>query len=177
MRAVQSFMDQVYIDAELIIIADGCEKAELIYNLYFNKIPNIHFKKINKQALFSGVVRQTGIFMAKGEIISYLDHDDFIGKKHLKIISDNFTGEWVYYNDWRITGKEGNNLVFTERVVAPQLYYIGTSMISHRRDLNVVWGDGYAHDWRMIEQYLIPRKGTSIITPQYYVCHFHPIDL
>lgn len=176
-RAVTSFIKQSFTDAELIIIADGCEKAEAIYNEQFTTYLNIKFKRIEKQSKFSGRVRQTGIELAKGEIITYLDHDDFIGKDHLMIINDNFTGDWVYYNDYRIKCKEGDSLVFIERAVAPQLYYIGTSMISHRRDINVVWGDGYAHDWRMIEQYLIPRKGIKIITPQYYVCHFHPIDL
>jgi hypothetical protein len=50
-------------------------------------------------------------------------------------------------------------------------------MISHRKDLNVVWGDNYAHDWRMIERYLLPHPSIQIPMPQYYVCHFHPIDL
>jgi len=177
MRAVQSFIDQEFKDAELIIISDGSQEAENVYDLYFNQVTNIRFKKIDKQILFSGMVRQSGIEIAKGEIISYLDADDMLGKDHLKIINDNFTSDWVYYNDYLIKGKEGDSLVFTERKVAPQLYYIGTSMIAHRRDLNVVWGDGYCHDWRMIERYLIPRKGIKIPTPQYYVCHFHPIDL
>jgi glycosyltransferase involved in cell wall biosynthesis len=174
-RAVNSFLMQTFTDAELIIIADGCLIAQQLYKKYHHD--NIRFIFIDKQPLFSGKVRQAGIDIAQGEIITYLDHDDFIGEDHLKIINENFTGDWVYYNDYRIKGSEGAKLIFIERQVSPQLYYIGTSMLSHRKDLNVVWGDGYAHDWRMIERYLLPHQGTKIETPRYYVCHFHPIDL
>jgi glycosyltransferase involved in cell wall biosynthesis len=179
-RAVNSFLNQSFKDAELIIISDGCKIAELLYSIYYKDYPQIIFKLIEKQPVFGGQVRQTGIEMSQGEIITYLDHDDFIGVDHLKIINENFDTlkyGWCFYNDWLIKGKEGSELIFRERCVAPQLYYVGTSMIAHRRDLNVVWGDGYAHDWRMIEKYLLNHAGIRIQTTQYYVCHFHPIDL
>ena len=176
MRAVTSFINQTFIDAELIIVSDGCLKSESLYKKYFFFNSNIRFKKIDKQLLFSGNVRQTGIDMAQGEIICYLDHDDFLGKDHLKIINKYFTGSWVYYNDWLIQGKAESGLTFSERNVSPQLYYIGSSMIAHKKNLNIKWGDGYAHDWRMIEKYLLPYPGVLIPTPQYYVCHFHPKD-
>lgn len=173
-RAVESFLNQSFTDAELIIISDGCRIAEGIYKKYYSD--KVIFRYMEKQPLFSGAVRQTGINLAQGEIVTYLDHDDFIGVDHLRIINENFESEWVYYNDYLIQGKEGESLVFTEREVSPSLYYIGTSMIAHKKSLNVVWPDGYAHDWRMIEKCLLPHKGTRIVTPQYYVCHFHPKD-
>ena len=184
MRAVQSFIEQSFQDAELIIIADGCLKAEAIYKKYFSFEVNIRFKRIEKQSQrYAGKVRQTGIEMAQGEIIIYLDHDDFIGKNHLKIISENFDTDkygWVYYNDYLIVallkGKDEITFIANERPVSPQLFYIGTSMISHKRNLNVIWPDGYTHDWRMIESCLLPHLGIKIPTAEYYVCHFHPND-
>lgn len=175
-RAVSSFLAQSFTDAELVIISDGCMKSESNYMKYFQKESNIRFTRIDKQPLFSGNVRQMGLSMAEGQIICYLDHDDFIGEDHLKIINEAFKGDWVYFNDWLIQGKRDEGLIFTERTVSPSLYYIGTSMIAHRKDINVQWGGGYAHDWRMIETYLLPRQGIRIATPQYYVCHFHPKD-
>ncbi len=177
-RAVSSFINQSFDDAELIIISDGCDKTAEIYNKKFSVYPKIRFKKIQKQPLFSGNVRQTGIEIAQGEIITYLDHDDFIGVDHLKIINDNFDPnyKWCFYNDYLIQGKENNELLFKIREVSPTLYYIGTSMISHLKSLNVQWPDGYAHDWRMIESCLLPHAGIKITTPRYYVCHFHPKD-
>lgn len=175
-RAVESFLWQSFKDAELIIISDGCKIAEKIWEKHYSHIPQIRFQYIEKQSSFSGKVRQTGIEMSRGEIITYLDHDDFIGKDHLQIINDNFISEWCYYNDYLIQGMEGNELIFKVREVSPSLYYIGTSMISHLKSLNVQWSDGYAHDWRMIESYLLPHTGVKIPMPQYYVCHFHPKD-
>jgi glycosyltransferase involved in cell wall biosynthesis len=171
MRAVQSFMDQEFTDAELIIIADGCSKAESVYNLYFSEIPNIHFKRIEKQVPFSGIVRQTGIGMAKGDIICYLDADDIIGKKHLLIINEFFDlslYDWAFYDDHVIMDEQFN---FATRNVSIAYACIGTSTIAHKRSVNVVWGDGYGHDWRLIETYLANRPGIKIPTPQYYVCH------
>ena len=172
-RAVLSFQMQSFKDTELIIVSDGSELAEKIYNEYFITDPQIKFISISKQSLFSGVVRQTGIEKSKGEIICYLDHDDVIGTDHLKMINEGFTGHWVHYNDFLIRNKELTEC--TERQVRPELFYIGTSSIAHLRSLNVVWGDGYAHDWRMIEKYLLPYP-TKKIHSQYYVCHFHPND-
>jgi len=178
-RAVASFLYQSFFDAELIIISDGCDKSQKIYDEEFSRFPKIRFKKIEKQPLFSGSVRQSGIEMAQGDIITYLDHDDFLGCGHLKIINDNFNTSkysWAFYNDYLIQGKENDSHIFKEREVKPQLFYIGTSMISHKKSLNAVWPDGYAHDWRMIESCLLPHPGIKIPTPQYYVCHFHPKD-
>jgi glycosyltransferase involved in cell wall biosynthesis len=172
MRAVDSFINQTFKDAELIIVADGCRIAERIYLEYYRHLSYIRFKYIDKQTLYSGVVRQTGIEMAVGEIICYLDHDDMFGKEHLAIINENFDTEkydWIYYDDF-IINPDGTIII---REVHQEVCYIGTSSISHKRNVNVVWGNKYGHDWYMIEKYLLPlSKNIKISTPQYYVCHY-----
>jgi len=81
-RAVNSYLSQDYQDKELIIISDGCsETVNLVKNFYQQK--HIHLIEIKKQPLFSGNVRQAGINVAKGEIITYLDSDDFFWCKPL----------------------------------------------------------------------------------------------
>jgi glycosyltransferase involved in cell wall biosynthesis len=174
-RAVDSFCYQTFKDCELIIVSDGSKRAEEIYLQYYKEISNIRFKYIEKQATYSGVVRQTGLKMAKGEIICYLDHDDMFGNDHLKIISDNFDTskyEWVYYDDY-----EANDEIVLVREVKPEITKIGTSSIAHRRNVEVVWGNKYGHDWYMIEKYLIPRIGMKITIPLYYVCHRSNINV
>jgi len=171
-RAVDSFLDQSFKDAELIIIADGDSLAENIYEEYWLYTPQVRFKLIAKQPSFSGFVRQTGIEMAQGEIICYLDHDDMFGKDHLKIINKNFDfskHDWVYYNDFVILNADHS--LKEERYNIISLGRIGTSSIAHKKSLNVVWDDGYEHDWRMIEKYLLPHLVIKIPTPEYYVCH------
>ena len=170
-RAVQSFIDQEFKDAELIIISDNCGDSERIYQAYYANIPSIRFKRIEKQPLFGGMVRQTGLNMAEGEIICYLDHDDMFGPKHLAIISENFDTskyDWVYYDDFLVIDSLFNIIV---RNTVPVACEIGTSSIAHKRNICAVWKDCYGHDWKIISEFLLDRPGIKIPAPQYYVCH------
>jgi glycosyltransferase involved in cell wall biosynthesis len=171
-RAVNSFINQSFKDAELIIVADGCKMAEAIYHLYLPRVTNIRFKLIDKQVPWGGKVRQTGIEMASGKIICYLDHDDMLGNDHLSIINANFNLRkyaWAYYDDIILADSTGN--IPQIRNVRKQQCSIGTSSIAHRKSAKVIWGDGYVHDWYMIEKCLLHLPDTKIQTPQYYVAH------
>jgi glycosyltransferase involved in cell wall biosynthesis len=173
-RAVNSFINQSFKDAELIIVADGCRIAEALYKKYYIHISNIRFQYIVKQPKWGGAMRQTGIGMAKGKIICYLDADDMFGKEHLSIINKNFDlrkYDWVYYDDYIIFDNEVGRNNLEKRDVQKIICTIGTSSISHKKTTKLIWGDGYGHDWFMIEKYLLPLKSMKITTPQYYVCH------
>jgi glycosyltransferase involved in cell wall biosynthesis len=171
-RAVNSFLSQEFKDAELVIISDGCLRAQRLHNIHFVDMPNVQFKLIDKQVLFSGVVRNTGIELAQGELICYLDHDDMFGPRHLLTINNNFNTisyDWCYYNDLLVTDANFNVI---ERNVSPHPCWIGTSCIVHKKTIGVRWTDGYGHDWELIKNYLFNRRpGIKIPTPQYYVCH------
>ena len=175
-NAVNSFLNQSLKGSELIIISDGCEKAEKIYGEMFTRCLNVRFRGIDKQPIFSGTPRNMGIQTATGDVICYLDHDDAFGPNHLQIIHDNFDTskhDWVWYNDYVVDTILAEK---AERNVFPAMNVIGTSAIAHRKKAGVVWGDGYAHDFRMIEACLLPRPGIKIPTPEYYVCHFRKIE-
>lgn len=111
-RAVDSYLNQTFKDSELIIVSDGCHVADLMWRKNYAHEKSIKFIMIKKQSAFSGQVRQIGIEKARGDIICYLDHDDFIGADHLKIINENFDFkyDWVFYNDYLIKGKEAEKL-------------------------------------------------------------------
>ena len=175
-RAVHSFLRQTYKDSELIIISDGCQIADRIYHENFEYQLRIKFIRIIKQPDFGGGVRQAGLNLAKGNIVCYLDHDDFFGRNHLKLIAEKFKGDWIYYDDFIITSKDDTGFHATKRDVIPKICSIGTSSIAHKRSLNVVWGDGYGHDWRMIEKYLLPHSNAKIPKAEYYVCHTSNTD-
>ncbi|MFM6993729.1 MAG: glycosyltransferase family A protein, partial [Sediminibacterium sp.] len=101
-RAINSVLAQSFEDWELVVIADGCEKTEIIVKPYvYEYLPKVRLLQIPKQKTWSGAVRNAGIFNAKGEIIIYLDVDDYWGTDHLKIVNDNFKkNDWVIFNDW-----------------------------------------------------------------------------
>lgn len=171
-RAVNSFVNQIFTDSELIIISDGSKRIEELYQSTFIKFSNVKFVYLEKQPLFSGNIRQAGLGIAEGDIICYLDADDVFGLNHLAIINEDFKTDlydWVYWDDVIIMNPE-----FTSNIVRgtnPVPGYIGSSSIAHKRALDVIWGDGYGHDWNVIDKYLMGRPATKIRTPQYYVCH------
>lgn len=171
--AVMSFLANTYPNKELIIVSDGCDIAEKIYNACL-VYDNIVFKKIPKQPLFSGNVRAEGVKLATGELICYLDSDDNIGKFHLQTIVNNFTTkpalDWVYYND--IIYKPNQQPITRETHLV--LGFVGTSAIAHRSDCNVSWQccDNYNHDWLFIQKLMAYSNSyIKIFGATYYVCH------
>jgi glycosyltransferase involved in cell wall biosynthesis len=172
-RAVNSFLNQTFKDAELIIVSDGCEKTnQITHNEYLNN-SSIKLIELQKQPLFSGNVRQTGLNAAVGEIICYLDSDDVFGEYHLQIINtfDDRNFDWCYYDDYIFDGVKK-----ITRSVKPEHCYIGTSSICHTKKCGFKWQDGYGHDWRSIEK-ILNLKYYKLTTPEYIVCHIHGLKI
>jgi len=153
-RAVKSFLNQTHEDKELIIVADGCEKTLNLYNQHFSDKENVKIIPIPKQPLYSGTMRNIAYDVCEGDLVTYLDADDCIGKDHLKIILEQFNFEevdWVYYNDYMTLNKEFTKLHIRE--VEPRWASIGTSSISHKHPKLLKNGEwlkfstGYGHDF------------------------------
>jgi glycosyltransferase involved in cell wall biosynthesis len=147
-RAVNSFKKQTYQNKELIIVSDGCQLTVELYNRFFANDDNIKLIQIPKQQLYSGEMRNAAFKIADGDIISYLDSDDILGKNHLQIIVDGFDLEkfdFVYYDDLMVLDSTFKK--FYNRIVEPRWASIGTSSISHKKDINVSWSTGYGHDF------------------------------
>lgn len=147
-RAVNSFKKQTYQNKELIIVSDGCQLTVELYNRFFANDDNIKLIQIPKQQLYSGEMRNAAFKIADGDIISYLDSDDILGKNHLQIIVDGFDLEkfdFVYYDDLMVLDSTFKK--FYNRIVEPRWASIGTSSISHKNNINVSWSTGYGHDF------------------------------
>ena len=179
-RAVKSFLNQTYENKELIIVSDGCQVTEYLYDNHFKNNSLIKFKLIEKQPLYSGNVRNTGLNMATGDIITYLDADDVIGKKQLEILAENFSDDidYIYYNDWLVLDK--NFKTFQKRYVIPRWASIGTSSVTHRNieKLKNKWPDGYGHDFLFVLKMnaLGLRYKKMKTNSQYFVCHYSGAD-
>ena len=89
-RAVQSFQQQTYKNAELIIVADDDTKVHQIYNRHFSDKKDIKFiysdrpetpemyTDLEGGTYYRGLARQIGRSIASGEIVTYMDSDDLI---------------------------------------------------------------------------------------------------
>ena len=179
-RAVKSFLNQTHQDKELIIISDGDQVVEYLYDEHFKDNPLVKFKLIPKQPMYSGNVRNEGLEMATGDIISYLDADDVIGKNHLQIIANGFSDDvdMVYYNDYLVLDKGFKK--FQKRYVDMRWASIGTSSISHRNldKVKGTWPSGYGHDFLMVLKLnsLGLRHKKLKTNSQYFVCHYSGAD-
>lgn len=163
-RAVESALNQDYKNIEMIVVADGClETARLVWDYKLTLI------KINKQPPFSGNVRNAGIEAATGDIICYLDADDYLGTDHVSTIVKNFTGDWVWFNDLTLVRDK-----FVERECTLKQGFCGTSNIAHKRSMKARWLEfnkyGY-DDWNFIQELSKESEGVKIKTPSYIVCH------
>lgn len=170
-RAVESVLGQSFEDWELIIVADGCQKtAEIIKPFVYEYLPKIRLLEIPKYKTWAGAVRNAGIFKAEGEIITYLDIDDYLGSDHLKLINDGFAeNDWVFFNDLNYDVKKG----WYENLCSFEYGKCGTSNIAHKRSLGAYWtSNNYAHDFVMIGNLKgMSKNFTHIGRSEYYVAH------
>lgn len=169
-RALDSVKDQLFMDYEVIVIADGCQKTfDLMQEHY--ALPGWKCSLIQKEKTFSGRPRNLGIDKAQGEYIIYLDIDDFWGDKHLNIVADQLDGlDWVWFDDyiWNESGKE-----FQRRSCnVYKKFSCGTSNICHKKFPDLFWKtEGYLHDYDFIKQLMQYKKFKQVQAPEYYVCH------
>ena len=182
-RAVQSFSWQTYRNCELVIVADGCTITRDIYydTIVKSKIPGIKYTWLDKQPLFSGRVRNTGILIADGEIICYLDTDDYFEKDHIQKMVEWFQERfhpWLYFDD-QVAVKAGDSSYSTisEKRRRENKFLqgrIGTSAIIHRKNIKSRWKDGYGHDWEFVNDLYKESGNVEVYAPTangYVVCH------
>jgi glycosyltransferase involved in cell wall biosynthesis len=186
-RAVKSFLNQSFDgEKELLIVSDGCPITIKLYEENFKDEKEIKIIGLPKQELYSGQMRNVAIEQADGDIITYLDSDDAIGKRHLEMIDNQFDidkYDWIYYDDYMVLNKEFTKLHI--RKVETRFGSIGSSSISHKNPKllgydgkKIKWTSGYGHDWifvlRLNSAGLTFKKVEKM--PQYLVCHYYKGD-
>jgi glycosyltransferase involved in cell wall biosynthesis len=168
-RSIQSLLNQTYTDYEGIIVSDGCEITKLLFEKHFSSCPQLKIVVIPKQRLWSGKVRNAGISAAQGDYITYLDTDDVIGVNHLlKINAGLGTYDWLWYDDYIVNQK----MVPKPNACELKFGKCGTSNITHKRSLNLLWENStYAHDWRFIQSMFKYANNAKVETTEYFICH------
>lgn len=113
LRAVQSFIDQTNKDSELIIVSDGCFITHELYYKYYKDNDRIKYIFVDKdtpnmyegeQKYYRGLPRQIGRSIATGDVITYMDSDDFLlthAFEYLKRIwLKNNNAMWLINQSW-----------------------------------------------------------------------------
>lgn len=76
-RCIESILKQTFRNIEIILIDDGSsDKCPQICDLYAKRDPRI--KVIHKENAGAGIARNSGIELATGKFISFVDSDDYI---------------------------------------------------------------------------------------------------
>ncbi len=166
-RAIESVINQTFKDWELIVVADGCKKTvEIVQKITDERVILLY---IDKQKLWSGYVRNTGIDRAQGGYICYLDIDDCFAPEHLAEIAPLLKGkDWYWCDDYVYNGTEFRH----RKCNVDKLGQCGTSNLIHKK---IAWWeakDGYAHDWNFLNNLKSASKNYEYIKAgRYLVCH------
>lgn len=184
-RAVESVLAQSLMDLELVVVSDGCPETVDIVAKYYIGSSRMRLCAIEKQPIWSGVPRNTGIRNATGEWITYLDTDDLLGVDHLAKLRSGLKSPppngWAYFDDWYWSAARQ---VFERRACdIDKLGSHGTSNIVHRADLGVWWPQdanraNYKHDHHFVAALKAKGEGVRIPAGEYYVAHdvLHTVD-
>jgi glycosyltransferase involved in cell wall biosynthesis len=168
-RAINSVLKQTYQDFEVIAVSDGCQKTVDIVSRITDE--RVSCYSIPKSKVWSGEPRNTGIDVATGEFILYLDVDDLYGENHLQNISTQLgTYDWVWFDDIRYHPKSDE--WYINKCDIKQMGKHGTSNVCHKRSLPYRWDHtGYAHDYYFIKHLRQNNNMARIDGGEYYVCH------
>lgn len=90
-RAIESILNQTYEDYEIIVVDDNDENSEYRKSMQnimqkYEEYDNITYVK-HKENKNGAAARNTGIRLAKGDYITFLDDDDYFLKDRLKILT------------------------------------------------------------------------------------------
>lgn len=211
-RAVESFNQQIYKNCELIIVADGCVNTFNTYMAKYQSNPNIKIAYVDKKGVgkmyddakddkkfFRGLPRQIGLEMATGEIVTYMDSDDFLLPKFtLGILSsynmkpeadwyinrswyDNIEADWeketvfASYDRSKAIKIDGIPSKWVATKLKDRLIILSPWLLTHKRNLNIKWRDtiGNSEDVDFNTRLRLEYKNGFVYeTPSYVRCHY-----
>jgi len=84
-RTIESVLAQTFGDFEIIVVDDGStdNTSEIVRSIVDNRL--IYHPKANEER---AVARNTGVAMARGKYVTFLDSDDLLYENHLQAAAD-----------------------------------------------------------------------------------------
>lgn len=111
LRAVNSVLNQKHENVELVLVSDGCPVTKKIYEIHFKNNPKVKFAYVDKdlnltlsvkpgERFYRGVPREVGRAIATGNIITYLDTDDYALPTHALTLVRDWTSALSQNKDY-----------------------------------------------------------------------------
>lgn len=124
-RAIQSVLDQEFTDWELIIVDDGSvDDTKTVIASFLDKRIRYYWQE-NRE--LNGA-RNTGIRLAKGQYLAFLDDDDLYLKKHLLVlyshIAKNQSDVNIFRTGMLLESKLGAQKGMLYDNIAPPVYFL-----------------------------------------------------
>lgn len=210
-RAINTFKAQTYSNSELIIVSDGCNIVHDTYNSYFKSDPKIKYAFVDKKGIpnmyelvdgqkyYRGVPRQVGVTLADGDLITYMDSDDFLLPNFLESIAQEFNknpnldfysnGSW--FDNHIATWPETNAMFASDQTVKyrvpgldsewiitrmkPGMLTMAPWLFIHKKVDDIQWKDTIEtsedvdFNTRFRKKY---KLGIQINNPSYIRCHY-----
>lgn len=150
-KCIDSILEQTYKNIEIIIIEDNSnDSTPIICDQYAERYPNIIVIHENNKS--AGKSRNTGINVAKGKYIMFVDADDWIEKEMIELLYKEITLNDVSvvfcgYNEERKLKKrrvfdEGKkSCVYDKKELVNSVIYNAIYVENHRKELPLyaVW--------------------------------------
>jgi glycosyltransferase involved in cell wall biosynthesis len=193
-RAVESFIAQDIAkdQTELVIVSDGCQITNRLYQDHFEQVDNIQLIQAQKSKnRFPGENRQIGIDQAKFDIITYLDSDDFLLPNRLNscVTALNSTARVLaidtIYNVPSVRSQKITSQISTFNYFGIQFdklevsWHSGTSQLVHQKNVLAKWdgknsrGEDHAFFTQLCKSYNLKPDQLKRRIDGYVVCH-HP---
>lgn len=108
-ECIESVLNQTFQDFEIICVDDGStDRSADIIQGYCTRDKRIALHK--QKNSFSGVARNTGVSLAKGKYIQFLDSDDFLENNALEMTvkkAEETSADVVVFNGFRYNTQDG----------------------------------------------------------------------
>lgn len=135
-KCLDSVINQTYKNLEIILVDDGSpDKSGEICDEYASRDERI--KVIHKENGGVARARNTGLDIASGDYIGFVDSDDWIEQDMYELLMKNATqydadismcGETIYENGKVFSSSSGNEIVQLNRIEAKKITVVGGSM-------------------------------------------------
>ena len=155
-RAIESVINQTYKDIEIIVVDDNNpdseDRKEMEYKMEkYKNIPNFQYIKHEKNKN-GAAARNTGLKVAKGEYVTFLDDDDYFAKERIeklvKCLDKNkqyqiaYTGGIIYKDKEHIkTFKIKENIDYKKELLINRSFIgTGSNMFFKTKELKEIGG-------------------------------------